>query len=741
MRAQPEERAGQDRPVSGRAWSERPIEGGAREDARGGAATLSRAPSEVPVAVLVVDREAGVVVHANPRARDLAPEATLPAPLDAWADAAHLCDERGARLAGPGSPLARVAAGEAVHGEPVTIAHPDAPPRTLLATGLPLEEAPELADRALLALLPLEASADHAAAPTEGADLATLRERALLATDVSFTISDARRPDSPLVWVNPAFTRTTGYAFDEAVGRNCRFLQGPDTDPEAIAEIRRATEAGEPVNVTLLNYRRDGSGFWNELTLTPVFDHDGTLAHYIGVQSDVTDRVRAERERERAYEAERAARAEAEDAREKLSLLAEATQLLSDTLDVGVALQRLAALSVPDLADWCVIDLVEGTDPTTVRRVAMYHGEDGADTALELERHLQQRASARHGPIQRVLERPEPLLLRDLTPEELEALLTGDDAATLAEHLGGHTAVLVPLEARRTLIGVLTLVMAAPERDLTEPDLDLVVDLAARAALAVDNARLYTREHTVAERLQHSLLPELATDGVPGVDVCARYHASGSGMEVGGDWYDLLRLPDGTLGVSIGDVMGHDLGAATAMGQLRSLLRAQAWERERPAEVLDRTDRLMQGLEVATLATAWFGRLEGLARGGEDGAPAPRVTLRYADAGHLPPVLRTPDGTTSFLDGASSLLLGAPGAEERPEAAIGLPPGSLLLLYTDGLIERRGASLADGLAWLRAEVASLPGQPGCEDLTGHLLAEVSDEALVDDVALLSLRVH
>ena len=702
-------------------------------DGRGGAATLARRPevvSDIPAAVLLVDRETGTVVHASDQARELAPDIDLPAPVTSWTHAAHLCDERGIPLAEATSPLQRVSAGETVQGEPVVSAHPDAPPRTLVATGFPLDEIDELADRALLALFPLDlAGVEQLPDPT---GLAWLRERAVSATDVSFTISDARQPDSPLVWVNPAFTRTTGYAFDEAVGRNCRFLQGPDTDPEAVATIRRATEAGEAVNVTLLNYRRDGTGFWNELTLTPVFEADGTLAHYIGVQADVTDRVRAEQERERAYEAERTARAEADDARQKLHRLAEATQLVSDSLDVGVALQRLAGLCVPDLADWCVVDLVESTEPMRVRRVAMSHGED--DTSLELERLLQQRAGQRHGPIQRVLERPEPLLLRDLTPEEIEALITGGDAAELAERLGGHTALLVPLEARRTLIGVLTLVLADAERDLGEDDINLVSDLAARAALAVDNARLYTREHTVAETLQHSLLPDLATDGVPGVDVCARYHASGSGLEVGGDWYDLLVLPDGAVGLSIGDVMGHDLRAATAMGQLRSLLRAQAWQHQDPGEVLTRTDRLMQGLEVATLATAWFARLEGL----HDEGPA---TLRYADAGHLPPVLRTPEGTTSFLEEASAVLLGSPLDTERPEATVDLPSGALLLLYTDGLIERRGASLAEGLDWLRDEVAGLPGQPGCEELTSHLLATVSDEALVDDVALLALRLH
>lgn len=118
-----------------------------------------------------------------------------------------------------------------------------------------------------------------------------IRERALQATGISFTLADARAPDQPLTWVNPAFTAMTGYAVGEALGHNCRFLQGPDTDPHAVAALRRATREGTDRTVTLLTYRKDGSAFWNEVGISPVRDTAGVVTHFVGVQTDVTERV------------------------------------------------------------------------------------------------------------------------------------------------------------------------------------------------------------------------------------------------------------------------------------------------------------------------------------------------------------------------------------------------------------------------------------------------------------------
>ena len=207
-----------------------------------------------------------------------------------------------------------------------------------------------------------------------GRALRHLRDRALRATETCFTISDPHQPDNPLVYVNPAFSRTTGYAVEDCLGRNCRFLQGPGTDPAAVALIRAALDEKRSCLVTLLNYRADGTPFWNEVAISPVLDAQDRVTHFVGVQTDVTARVQVELERERLLAAERSARAAAEAAQERaehaqrrLALLAEATTLLSVSLDLSVAVERLAALLVPALGDGCVVELApDGRSPGQV---------------------------------------------------------------------------------------------------------------------------------------------------------------------------------------------------------------------------------------------------------------------------------------------------------------------------------------------------------------------------------------
>lgn len=196
----------------------------------------------------------------------------------------------------------------------------------------------------------------------------------------------------------------------------------------------------------------------------------------------------------------------------------------------------------------------------------------------------------------------------------------------------------------------------------------------------------------------------------------------------------MIPLPDRTVGLAVGHVMGHDLTAAAAMGQLRSVLRSYAWECDPPEMVLDRLDRLVQGLGMAQLATAWYGRLSPAT---EDGP----VMLRHASAGHLPPLLREPDGTARFLDGDPGLMIGVPAAADRETAVAPLAPASTLVLYTDGLVEAREASVTAGLERLRCAVSSAGGADSPEALCDHLLAELIPGDLADDVALLVVRVN
>ena len=677
----------------------------------------SRVLHDVPAAVLLVDVEVGDVVHANPSARRLTGDLGLPVSAQRWAAEASVVAPGGARYAPGDSPLERAAAGEPVFGEPVAVPGSEGVDRrTLWVTGFPLPH--EDGDLALVVMFDVETDLPEA----------RIRDRAVIAAGLSFTISDPREPDNPLVYVNPAFERTTGYGYDEVVGRNCRFLQGPDTDPETVRQIRQAIKDEDHAVLTLLNYRKDGTPFWNELSLSPVYDGDGTLTHFVGIQADVTARVLVEQERSRTLLAEQAARASAERAQRRLALLAEATSMLAATLDVDESLSRLTDLAVPLMADWCMVELVG--DAGDVRRVASSHVDPAKVELLHRAERLQPEHRTASSPVRQVIETGSSVLLRRVSETLVDDVDEGHELSDLYRDLGTQSAIVVPLRARRQVLGALTLVTAESGRVYDEDDLAMAADLARRAALSVDNARLYEREHGVAEALQRSLLPRLPV--VRGLDRAARYLPGSTAAQVGGDWYDLFALPDGAVGIAVGDVMGHDLTAAVAMGQLRSVLRSYAWQGSAPAVVLDHLDQLVQGLDMAQLATAIYGRVQ---------LPTPDGPgrLALANAGHLPPVLREPDGTTRLLDGASSLLVGAVLGTHRDELDVPLLPGALLVLYTDGLVEQRGLDPDAGLEQLRQAVQEVDATDA-DAVCDQLLERLHGKDVDDDVALLVVRV-
>jgi PAS domain S-box-containing protein len=698
-----------------------------------GGATLSRQRlprllHEAPAACLLVDVTTGGVVQANTAGREMAPDAPLPSAPVAWTAAARLARPDGSPFEPGTSPLERAADGEPVLGEPVRV--PDRKRND--PTRLPDEDA----DRVLWVTgFPVPAEGEHQQSlvvffevEVDDAGGLAVRDRAVVAAGLSFTITDPNQPDDPLVFVNPAFERTTGYSAEEAVGRNCRFLQGPDTDPRAVARVRELLAREEHGTVLLLNSRKDGTAFWNELSLSPVYDGDGALTHFVGIQADVTARVLAEQERERHLAAEQQARTEAEHAQRRLALLAEATSMLAATLDVDESLDRLTRLVVPLLADWCTVHLL--APDGEVQRVAAIHRDPGKQDLLRRLEELQPTGLSDRSITAGVLRGGPPVLVEDVGHEQIERAVNDPELVEVYESIGLASVIVVPLRARRQVLGALALFTDGSGRSFDEEDLVTAADLARRAALTVDNARLYQREHEVAEALQRSLLPDLPD--IRGLDVAARYLPGSSAAQVGGDWYDLFRLPDGAVGLAVGDVMGHDLTAAAAMGQLRSVLQSYAWQGSSPAVVLDRLDQLVQGLDMAQLATCIYGRLE-LPGLGQDGV------LRLANAGHLPPALRRGDGHVRLLTSAVSLLVGAALDIERDELEESVGPGSLLVLYTDGLVEHRGRDLDEGLETLQRALESAP-QGSAQEVLDALLDALVEGDLDDDVAVLVVRV-
>jgi PAS domain S-box-containing protein len=381
-----------------------------------------------------------------------------------------------------------------------------------------------------------------------------------------------------LVWVNPSFTRLTGYPLEEVAGRNCRFLQGPNTDRAAVARIADALRSQEPITEVLLNYRRDGTAFWNQLSISPVTDGAGEVVNFVGVQNDVTERAPA---------------------------------------------------LVPELPE----------------RGADRHPDDPtAGTAPRPAPGRRPGRALRAGRGQRPA-------LRD------RARRGGDAAAQPAAGRAGR---------RRAAGGCLL-----PGRRRRQPGR--------------------------------------------------------------GDWYDVLPLPDGAIGLAVGDVVGHDLSAAAAMGQLRGVLRSYAWDGGRPGSVLDRCDQLVQGLEMAALATAVYARLE---------PPDPDGTrrLRYANAGHPTPLLLRPSSELVRLDGHRSPMIGVlpPDGRGRGEAEIRCPPGSLVL-YTDGLTDVAGDDADERTALVERTVAGVGSGATAQTVVDTVLTACKPTRLGDDVALLAVR--
>jgi PAS domain S-box-containing protein len=717
-------------------------------DLRGaGTALLPQVLRAEPAAVLVIDLARRVVVHANAAATELTGAGLrLPIDVDLWSEAAGLADLEGRPMQETASPLSRVARGVPVAGEPVAVrdaarrgsaigatARDATEGRLLWVTGFPLTgveagvpsgSADDLEDRALVVLLRLSG-------PEQGdRRLEVLRDRAVVATGMSFVITDPRGEDDPLVWVNPSFAALTGYAAHEVVGRNCRFLQGANTDPTVVRRIGDALRRGEPVTEVLLNYRRDGSAFWNEIAISPVFDGAGELVNFVGVQNDVTERVVVEQER-------RAALTEAEEARGQLRLLAEATTQMTVALDVVDASERLARSLVPELADMCAVDVLDVPGRGVPRRLAVAARDPADEDRLRELGRLRNYHVGAGSDTGSVLAGDRPVLVAELP--ELGSDRYPDDAAAAAVYdtLRLRSVLVVPVRARGRVLGALTLMTQHPYgHRYGQRDLHLATDIAGRAGLAIDNARLYETEHAAAATLQRSLLPVVSD--VDGVQVAARYRAGVDGNQVGGDWYDVLDLPDGALGLAVGDVVGHDLIAAAAMGQLRGVLRSYAWDGGPPGLVLDRCDQLVQGLEMAAMATAVYARLE---PPGPDG----HRLLRYANAGHPAPLALVPDGTLLRLDENRSPMIGAvrslgrragPG---RAEAVLRCPPGTLLLLYTDGLTDVAGEDADARADLVESTMTGLRADVSAEALVDRVLAACSPSRLRDDVALLAVR--
>ncbi|WP_138731975.1 PP2C family protein-serine/threonine phosphatase [Modestobacter excelsi] len=356
--------------------------------------------------------------------------------------------------------------------------------------------------------------------------------------------------------------------------------------------------------------------------------------------------------------------------------------------------------------------------------------------AEALHRYADLRATTNRSaaPVPTALREGRPVVIQELTPEQVVAMTTPQARDMLAP-LRPTAVAAFPLIARGEQFGAFTLVTGPERGAFTDAELRTADIASRRAALALDNARLTTAQSRVAERLQRSLLsPPVQPDDL---QLAVRYRPAVQDVSIGGDWYDAFLQPDGSTVLVIGDVMGHDLEAAAVMGQLKTLVRAIAYDRQdAPADLIRRVDLAVVGLEVATLATALVAQVEQ----DDDDRVAGLRRVRWASAGHPMPMLLQADGKVVDLDGPVGPPLGIGWPGERADGLTVVPAGSTLLLFTDGLFERRTGDLDQGRERLRAAVQDLAAEP-LEQLCDGLLAVLLADGAEDDVALLAVRAH
>jgi PAS domain S-box-containing protein len=557
--------------------------------------------------------------------------------------------------------------------------------------------------------------------------------RAVAASSNGIVITDSKVPDNPIVYVNPAFEEISGYTADEVMGRNCRFLQADDREQPALDELREALTEARECRVVLRNYRKDGTPFWNELYVSPVHDEEGRLTNFVGFQNDITHRRRIEEERDALLVKEQLARSEAVEVRRRLALLAAAGPSLSASLDYEVTLEGITRLLVPELADWCLLDIVE--DNGSVNQLAAAHAEEEKEDLLRRLREHRQFGQGDPGSTAEVIRTGQSVLLPDLPDTTFyERALGRGEHLDIVLRLEPRSLMCVPLLARGRTIGAITLVSSRPERRYDEDDLLLAEDLAYRCALAADNARLYRDRSEIARVLQRSLLPPHLPE-IPGVEVGAEYLSVGEASEVGGDFYDLINsVEDGWI-CAIGDVRGKGVEAASVTALARYTIRAVTLKNDRPSEVLAAlNEAMLRQLPEDRFCTTACVRLEP-----QDGSAG--VGVDVSRAGHPPPLLVRPEGAVEEV-GCSGRVLGVfPDAELR-DTSLRLMPGEALVLYTDGVTEARspdGDFFGEGrLRHLLSSCAGCDAVTFARRVKGAVL-DFQEGYQRDDLAVLVLR--
>ncbi|MFG2754438.1 SpoIIE family protein phosphatase [Streptomyces xanthophaeus] len=524
--------------------------------------------------------------------------------------------------------------------------------------------------------------------------------------------------------VNPALEAMNGLAESAHVGRRLAEVLPEVNAGEMEAAMHQVLETGEPV----LDRRRTGrtpadpehDRVWS-CSYVRVQDPGGRP---IGVIASLLDITAQQRDH-----------TEAEAGRRRLALLSEASSRLGASLDLERTAQELADLAVPHFADAVTVDVLDtlarGDEPgmgltggTALRRLgkAPLTGSDVTRILAPLGRTLSFPVAA---PYTQALATRQPYLVARLDAEAVAPAARHTSKPAQLLETGVHSFLMMPLVARETVLGVATFYRTRPVGPFGSDDVTLAGELTARTAISIDNARLYHHEHETAVVLQRSMLPQHVTPP-PGIEIAHRYLPASDVNEVGGDWYDVLPLSGGRAALIIGDVMGHGIAAAAVMGRLSATVRALARLDMPPAALLHQLEATLADLAEPMLATFLYVVCD----------PA-SGNCTVTRAGHPPPAVAEPDGTVRLVATPPGVPLGV-GGIAFTTTAITLPPGSVLVLYTDGLIEARSSDIDDRLRELTGLLteSQQPLDQLCDSLITHLVPASAD----DDIALLVARI-
>ncbi|MEY2568120.1 MAG: hypothetical protein QOE35_2649 [Actinomycetota bacterium] len=505
----------------------------------------------------------------------------------------------------------------------------------------------------------------------------------------------------------------------------------PDDRPRVQASVRQSIDVGTPHHVLHRFVGVDGRQGWMEGVGRVIRDGAGQPVAMIGVATDVTAREEAQAERVRLLEAEQAARAVAEEAQERLAFLAEASAVLAESLDYRSVLARVARLAVPRLADWCSVEVPEDEQPETPFVVA--HVDPAkVEMAHELRRRYPPSLAEGDLGLDAVIRTGKSQLYSEINDAMLAASAVDDEHLILLRELEMRSGMLVPLIARGRTIGAITFVSSDAERRYDDDALGLAEELARRAALAIDNARLYRERSHVARTLQQTLLPpRLPT--IPGIQIAARYRFAAEGTEIGGDFYDLFETADGAWAIVIGDACGKGPEAAALTGLARHSLRAAAVREHSPARVL----RLLNETILDQVADNRFLTMAYVRLVSEGDS----ARLTVSCGGHPAPVIVRAQGGIELVRAPGMIVGSLPSADFSEETVV-LGPGDAIVLYTDGVIEARREEEIFGEERLLELLASCTGQDA-RAIANSVRQAVGDflpGLPRDDMAILVMRV-